>query len=264
MGVYGQPVTVNGKLYMRGDSNWTHTVLVYTPDQDHWGELPPPPVRFFTVATLRGQLLVVGGEDKSTDKITNIILTFDESSRQWFQSIPPMPVAVAYPAVVQYQDHLIVAGGRDSNGIMTTDVNILDTTTNKWTTAKPLPNANDYNTCLIGDTLYLVGRNTKQVVRADVPSLISRASSGVWETVASVPWYRSSPVTVGNTLLAVGGRDESTFKKTYLHLYDPTKDQWTKCGDLPESMHCHCTVVSDKLYVFGSPPVYMSTLSITH
>ncbi len=180
MGVYDQPVTMNGKLYMRGDSNMTRTVLVYTPNQEHWGELPPPPVYFFTVATLRGQLLLVGGQDKSTGKKMNTILTFDKSFRQWLQSLPPMPVAVAYPAVVEYQDHLIVAGGQDSNSTQTTDVNILDPTTNKWTAAKPLPNADVYNTCLIGDTLYLVGRDTKQVVRADVPSLISRASSGVW------------------------------------------------------------------------------------
>ncbi len=257
------PVTVNGKLYMSGYSNETRTVLVYTPDQDHWGKLPPNPVQYFIVATLRGQLLVVGGEDKSTDKITNTILTFNESSRQWLQSLPPMPVAVAYPAVVECQDHLIVAGGLASNGARTTDVNILDPTTNKWTTAEPLPNADVYNTCLIGDTLYLVGSETKRVVRADVPSLISRASSGVWETVASVPLYQSSPVTVGNTLLAVGGSDESKFLAD-IHLYDPTKDQWTKCGDVPESMGCYCTELSDKLYVFGSSPsVYMATLSIT-
>ncbi len=106
--MYDHPVTVNGKLYMRGDSNRTTTVLVYTPDQDHWDVLPPPPVRHYTMVTLRGQLLVVGGEDKSTNKITNTILTFDESSRQWLQSLPPMPVAVACPAVVEYQDHLII------------------------------------------------------------------------------------------------------------------------------------------------------------
>ncbi len=108
--LFGQPVAVNGKLYMKSYSNRTDTVLVYTPDQDHWGVLPPPPVQQFTVATLRGQLLVVGGQDKYIHKITNAILTFDESTRQWLQSLPPMPVAVTCPVVVEYQDHLIVAG----------------------------------------------------------------------------------------------------------------------------------------------------------
>ncbi|XP_064388827.1 probable serine/threonine-protein kinase drkD [Halichondria panicea] len=70
---FDQPVASNGKLYIRGWSNGTRTVLVYTPDQESWGKLPPP-VMHFTIATLRGRLLVVGGEDKSTHEKTNTIL----------------------------------------------------------------------------------------------------------------------------------------------------------------------------------------------
>ena len=277
-----QPVAINGKVYTRGKSNRTTTVLVYTPDQDSWDELPPPPVIYFTIATLRGRLLVVGGRDKSTNKKTNTILTFDESSRQWVQSLPRMPKALTFPAVVEYQNHLIVIGGLDSNGTKIADVNILNTS-NKWITAEPLPRTDYYSTCLIGDTLYLVGQYTKEVFRAHVPSLISRASSGVWESVASVPFYESSPIAIGNTLLTVGGKDDPGLFKggsdealgsnatSSIHLYDPTKDQWTQCGDLPEKMYnCHCIELSGKLCVLGSRrgftirSVYTSIPSITH
>ena len=87
--------------------------------------------------------------------------------------------------------------------------------------------------------------------RADVPSLISRASSGVWESVASVPFYNSSPIAIGNTLLTVGGI-EGDIDTSSIHLYDPTKDQWTQCGDLPEEMYyCNCIELSGKLCVLG-------------
>ncbi len=255
MRVYGQPVAINGKVYMRGKSNRTDTVLVYTPDQDSWDEMPPPPVDRFTIATLRGRLLVVGGEDKSTYKNTNTILTFDESSRQWVRSLPHMPKALTVPAVVEYQNHLIVIGGCDSNITRRADVNILNTS-NKWITTEPFPRTDYYSTCLIGDTLYLVGQYNKEVFRAHVPSLISRASSGVWESVASVPFYQSSPIAIGNTLLTVGGKDIAEILGGYstssIHLYDPTKDQWTQCGDLPEEMDtCHCIELSGKLCVLG-------------
>ncbi len=247
------------------------TVLVYTPNQDHWDELSPHPVNDFTMATLRGQLLVVGGIHKSTNNKANTILTFDKSSRQWLTSLPLMPVVVSHPVVVEYQDHLIVAGGRDSNGTKTTDVNILDTTTNKWTAAEPLLSADVYNTFLIGDTqLYLVGRDTKQVLKADVPSLMSGASSGVWETVASVSWYWSFPVNVGNTLLVLGGRDKpSSGKRTAdIFLYNPMKDQWIKCGELLKPMSCYCTKLYNNLYVFDwsvfSSSVCMSTPFFTY
>ncbi len=272
MNVYDQPVTINGKVYMRGMSNRTGTVLVYTPDQDSWDELPPPPVNRFTIATLRGRLLVVGGLDKSAKKISisNTILTFDESSRQWVRSLPRMLKALAVPAVVEYQNHLIVIGGYDSNDTRIADVNILNTS-NKWITAEPLPRTDDYSTCLIGDTLYLVGQDTKEVFRAHVPSLISRASSGVWESVASVPFDHSSPIAIGNTLLTVGGSEGLGIATSSIHLYDPTKDQWTQCGDLPREMYyCYCIELSGKLCVLGGRrgitirSVYTSIPSITH
>ncbi len=270
MSVYDQPVAINGKVYMRGWSNRTETVLVYTPDQDSWDVLPPPPVRNLTIATLRGRLLVVGGRDKSTSKNTNTIVTLDESSGQWVRSLPPMPKAIYVPAVVVYQNNLIVIGGCDSYGTRIGDVNILNTS-NKWIAAEPLPSTDAYSTCLIGDTLYLVGQGTKEVFRAHVPSLISRASSGVWESVASVPFYWSSPIAIGNTLLTVGGSEASLRGNdtSSIHLYDPTKDQWTQCGDLPEKMcACVCIELSGKLYVLdgdrGIRSVYTSIPSITH
>ncbi len=282
MRVNDHPVAINGKVYMRGNSNGTETVLVYTPDQDSWDELPLPPVRSFTIATLRGRLLVVGGLDKSTNKKMNTILTFDESSRQWVQLLPRMLKALTVLAVVEYQNHLIVIsiGGYNSNGARIADVNILNTS-NKWITAEPLLSTHDYSTCLIGDTLYRVGQDTKEVFRAHVPSLKSRASSGVWESVASVPFCWSSPIAIGNTLLTVGGKDEPRCggnTTSSIHLYDPTKDQWTQCGDLPEEVYdCHCIELSGKLCVLGGRggiftiistiiirSVYTSIPSITH
>ncbi len=122
---------------------------------------------------------MVGGQDWSTNARKDTILTFDESSRQWIQLLPPMPKALTLTAVVEDQNHLIVIGGRDSKDTKIADVNILDTS-NKWIAVEPLPRTDgDYSTCLIGDTLYRVGQVTKEVFRAHVPSLISRASSGV-------------------------------------------------------------------------------------
>ena len=259
MVVYDQPVAVNGKLYVIGRSWMTWTVVEYTPDHDKWAGLPPPPVESFTIATLRGKLLVVGGKDKSTDKKTNKILTFDEHSQQWIQSHPAMPTALTYPAVIGYQDHLIVAGGDNSEGNTTLDVNILDTTSNKWKTAQPLPSTDDYHTVLIEDTLYLVGQNTRTVLRAHVPTLISGAKSGVWEALPNAQYYDSSSVAIGNTLLTVGGGDEpwcggdepllDGSPTTSIQMYNPTTNQWTRVGNLPKPVHYpRCIVMNSELF----------------
>ena len=246
------PVALNGKLYVRGVSWGTETVVEYTPGRDKWTKLPLPPVEDFTIATLRGKLLVVGGEDKSTGKKTNTILTFDEHSQRWIQSHPAMPTALTSLAVIGYQDHLIVAGGRNSVHNTIPDVNILDTTSNKWKTAQPLPSTDRYYTVLIEDSLYLVGQGTETVIRAHVPTLIPGAKSGVWETLPNAPYYWLSPVAIGNTLLTVGGKDKQWgggYPTTSIQMYNPTTNQWTRVGDLPEPVHYpRCIVMNSELF----------------
>ena len=254
--MYDQPVALNGRLYVRGRTRETRTVLEYTPDSDQWAGLPPPPVESFTIATLRGQLLAVGGEDKCTGKKTNQILKFDE---QWIQTYAAMPTAVTTPAVMGYHDHLIVAGGLGSSDYIP-DVNILNTTSNKWKTAQPLPSTDYYCLVLIEDIMYLVGQYTQTVLRAHVPTLISGAESGVWVRVLTV-MYCSSPVAIGNTLLTVGGSESvDGIDTTIVQVYSPTTNQWTRVGDLPEPMaYCHCTVLSNQLFVL-TRSVYVATM----
>ena len=268
MRVYGQPVALSGKLYVRGSSGCTVTVLEYTPGDDQWTALPPPPVYNFTVTTLRGQLLVVGGRDKSTYKKTTTILTFDEHSQQWIRSHPAMPTALTNPAVIVYQDHLIVAGGRNSKNNKIPDVNSLDTNSNKWKTAQPLPNTDDYFTVLIEDTLYLVGQSTQTVLRAHVPILVSGAKSGVWETLPNAPYYCSFPVTIGNTLLTVGGSDWSGNPTTSIQMYNPTTNQWTRVGDLPKPMiNPSCIIMNSEMLLLGNrftSSVFVSKLNYDH
>ena len=266
MVVYDQPVALNGKLYVRGLSKGTWTVLEYTPGNDQWAELPPSSIEDFTIATLKGRLLVVGGKDKSTGKKTNTILTFDEHSQQWIQSHPAIPTPQASPTAIGYQDHLVIAGGRNSEDNRIPHVNILDTT-KLWKTAQPLPSTDHYRAVLIQDTMYLVGQDTLTVLRAHVPNLISGAKSGVWETLPNAPYYRSSPVTIGNTLLTVGGTDKpwGGSPTSSIPMYNPTTNQWTRAGDLPKPMDTpFCTIMNSELFVLGDlifSSVYVSKLS---
>ena len=266
-----QVVILNGKLYVRGVTEkavmWTEHVLEYIPDQGCWSELPQPTVGRFTIATLRGQLLMLGGHDMSTYSKVNTILIFDECTQKWIQSYSTMPRAVLDPAVVEYQEYLIVAGGAEAMGYIP-DVNILNTSNNRWKTAQPLPSAEYYNTVTIQDTVYLVASFSQTVLRAHMPTLISTAKSCVWEILQNVLHCRSSPITFGNTLLTVGGRDKSQGgnSTTSIQMYDPTTNQWTRVGDLPEAMEdSHCTILSGKLFVLGgfiNSSVYVATITI--
>ena len=259
--LYEQPVACNKKLY--GSS--CDTVLEYTPTSDQWAVLPPPPVHSFTVATLRGQLLVVGGVDKSTGDDTNTIFTFNQHSQQWVQKYAAMPTAVTVPTVVGYQNHLIVAAGEpsDMDYEFMPNVNILNTASNEWITAQPLPRTDHYYTVLIEDTIFLIGRHKNHVLRAHVPTLMSGAKSGAWERLRNVPYSFSSPIAIGNTLLTVGGSLAGD-PTSSIQMYNPITNQWTGVGELSESMSdCHCIVLSGQLFVLGgfnNPAVYVANV----
>ena len=270
MRVCNSAVVLKGKLYFQGEKSRTETVLKYTPISDQWTELPPPPVKHFAIATLKSELLVVGGVNISTDKKSHKILTFDEQSQNWTQSHPVMLTALTFSTAIGYQDYLIVAGGQISKNAKVANVNVLDIISNKWKTAQPLPNTDHYNAVLTEDTLYLVGGKTKTVLRAHVPTLISGVESGMWETIPNTPYYHSSPVIFGDTLLTVGGSDKPYGGNpiTSIQKYDPATNRWTGIGDLPESLtYPHCVIVNSELFIFDesflTQSVYVFTLILS-
>ena len=265
--VVDQPVALNSKLYVRGENRLTQTVLVYTPDHDQWDELPPPPVKHFTIATLRGKLLVVGGRDKSTYRKTDTILTFSKHSKKWVQIYSSMPTALTNPAVRGYRDYLIVACGRYS-----VKVDILDTVNNKWKTAQPLPctDPHYYYTALIKDYMYLVGQHSRIVLRAHIPTLISGAKFYVWKILSQTPCYCSVPVSIGNTLLTVGGTatlNQGEIPVTSIQMYNSTTNRWKKVGDFPELLDPFGVITNSTLFTFAtykSRSVYVSILTLLY
>ena len=259
----GSPVALKGKVYVRGRSRGAVTVCVYIPGHDVWDDLPPPPVDNFTIATIKDQLVLNGGRDNSTREVSNKITVWDSKSRGWVHPYPPMATAQGLACAVGYEEYLIVIGGRNSERKKIPDVNILDTTSRKWVTAESLSSPGYYRSVLIEDTLYLVGYDTRVVLRAHIPTLISQASSAiptssqnVWESLPNAQFYYSSLVVVDNMLLTIGGSTNSNFSNpdptTSIQLYNPTSNEWTRVGDLPEAVYgCYCTVLSGELLILG-------------
>ena len=211
---------------------------------------------------------MLGGQDKSTQKITNTIFTFNESSNKWDKTLFAMPMTDLLPGVQGYHDHLIVFGWESAK------VNFLDTAavSNGWKTAQPLPKTEHNYTVLIKDTMYLVGTTSRTVLRAYIPTLISQtgAESGVWETLPNTPYYSSVPITFANTLFTVGGYCSEdildSIPETGIQMFDSTTKRWTKIGDLPEPFDPFGVVIDSKLFVFAthkSRAVYASDLTMS-
>ena len=111
----GKTTVINGKVYCGGGGTFggddEYIVYCYDPSQDNWTTLPPLPVIYFGLGQVNGKLVAVGGWKRSDDRATDEVYTYDERSRKWKQTIPPMPTARHSTGVLSFPSAFVVAGG---------------------------------------------------------------------------------------------------------------------------------------------------------
>ncbi len=256
--MYGeQAVTINGKVYCGGgicdDDDDEYCVYCYDPPQDVWSNLPRLPVRYFGLGEVKGELAAVGGI-YSSYSISNVVHVFNKV-RNWKRTIPPIPTARHSPAVVTLPTHLIVAGGVLDLGVFTDIVEIYNISTSQWSETDRLPYAGrDQKGIVYNNTVYLMGgcdgNDLNKVCAAQVDKLISadrqddgraNKADSVWNTISNTPSYRPSPVTISDTLFAVGGLDSCKATQR-IYAYSSSMDSWLYVGDLPSPIASAATV----------------------
>ena len=258
-GVSGaQAVVVGGKVYIGGgvaegsDCN----ILEYTIQGGQWREIVTP-VKWFGMAVVNNQLLIIGGEDEEA-RDTNQVWALDSASGAWKQPFPAMPTARGWLSAVGYKRWVLVVGGGDERC-----VEVLDTATNKWYVATPLPNdVTRPSLTVIQDTLYVVWGHS--AVSLSIPILISdavsqcpttHASSGPqstkWQPLPDTPTYYPATTSLQGSLVAVGGRYPAS---SSIAMYLPHMEQWLEVAQLPTPRQiCTCAILPEtqQLMVIG-------------
>ena len=159
------------------------TVVVYDPKQDSCDTLPPYRYKYFSMAVVNDQLVLVGGRE--ADKRTNRMGVWNEQSKRWTHSLPPMITACYSPSVATHNNRwLVVIGGAGDAEIELSRVEILDTTESlQWYLAASLPQpCHQVSSISIGNICYLLGGFTKgvqfkKVFSVCLDDLISQAVS---------------------------------------------------------------------------------------
>ncbi len=260
----GQAVTINGKVYYGGGfcDYDKYSVHCYDPPQDVWSTLPRLPytslahahlpVRYFGLGEVKGELVAVGGIDSFSR--SNVVHVFSKG-RNWKRTIPPMPTARYSSAVISLSTHLIVAGGQLDYGVFTDIVEIYNISTSQWSETDRLPYAcRDQKGIVYNNTVYLMGgfdgNHLNKVCAAQVDKLISadrqddgsaNKADSVWNTISNTPSYRPSPVTISDTLFAVGGKDSDEATQR-IYAYSSSMDSWLYVSDLPSPIAYPATV----------------------
>ena len=255
----GRAVTINGKVYYGGGicdyDDDECCVRCYDPPQDVWSTLPRLPVYYFGLGQVKGELVAVGGMDSSRSR-SNVVHVFNKG-RNWKLTIPPMPTARDSPAVVSLPTHLVVAGGVLDYGPYTDNVEIYNISTSQWSETDRLPYAcHNQRGIVYNNTVYLMGgfdnNHLNKVCAAQVDKLISadrqddgsaNKADSIWNTISNTPSYFPSPVTISDTLFAVGGVDSEREATQRIYAYSSSMDSWLYVSDLPSPI-AHTATVS--------------------
>ena len=273
------------------NDNDEYIVYCYDPSQDKWTTLPPLPVRYFGLGQVNGKLVTVGGQKKGpTENQTNDVYTYDERSRKWKQTIPPMPIARArfLSDISSLQSSLVVAGG--ATPYYSAKVEIFKPDTSQWYRTAPLPTACcNISLVAIGNTCYALGgfngSHLNQALYASADDLLGNAvpanqtthsgssdTQSTWKTLPNTPTYRPAAAVLAGNLLAIGGSETSRggadMKEVYM--YSPSTNSWVYISDLPapRSLTGAAVLPSTEVLVIGGwhggrvNTVYKSTLTL--
>ena len=244
----------------------------YNSDTEEWSTLPKCPTSSFTLAVVNGLVTAVGG--MQSGKTTNSLLCLVEENwkRKWVKHFPPMPTKRCLAAVVSSGKALVVAGGwREGDRLAT--VEVMDTDTLLWSTARSLPHPlSDSSATVCGDSVYLAGGiiqhgdSTKTVFACSLSALISSqimeaktstpstsADHQVWHAIADLPMGNSTCVALNGQLLAVGGCNSDKKRTNAILKYNTATHSWEVTSRIPTARFlCLVAVLSDnKLMVVG-------------
>ena len=246
-------VIINGVVYVGG--GWfIDDVLEYHPGSGEWSKLPTPLVGLYAMASLNGQLVLVGGDGEG-----KILRVWEGARGGWAQPYPAMPTGRSSSAAVGHQHYLIVACGYKNGGVDT--VEVLDGSSHRWYSAQPVPMGGCVmSSVVIGDHWYLSSDhwndNKSHIFTAHLPTLVSSAvsaartnSASIWQELPTPPVHGPTLLALQNLLLLVGGGG----LEHDLHHYDPLAKKYSQCGQLPVGMRGpSCAVLpSGELMVVG-------------
>ena len=192
------------------------------------GSLPDCPQTDYSLAIVNGLLTTIGGSG-SSKKLFSLSCAGDRGTsgqRKWSEHFPPMPTGRQWATALCTGEYLIVAGGcimKNGKIVSVLDnVEVLDIKNCEWSIAANLPEA----LCLVsgamicGDTVHIGGgmdkdkRATKSMYSCSLASLVKTSRPigkpvkfkiNMWDKFADLPAEWSTCVSVGNSLVAVGG-----------------------------------------------------------
>lgn len=158
-------VTKDTSVYVGGGNSgsmeFTRTIMKYDTVTSQWSQLPITAYYTFSMALIKEMVTVIGGCSVLTACNSNELTSYDEDSKKWRVKCPPMPTKRCATSAVSTATHVVVVGGiADNDGGYLDTVEVLDTSSEEWTTVCPFPMPVTFmsiTACSLTGRIYLLG-----------------------------------------------------------------------------------------------------------
>ena len=236
---------------------------IYNIDTGKWSTLPPAPQYWSEAIAINNNLVLIGGVESSTGKITNMVSTWLVEEEKWTQTIPPMSTRRFRPGVLRLKNYLFVFGGQGEDDMTALDTfEVLNIEENQWSSGCGLlPQPLDgLKLGVFGDAVILTSawtstttpttKSWKIPVHVLEDSVTNSSSQPIqWTPIANTPYYQSSLLTNSKQPVLVGGESGQPTKA--IHVYTP--DDWEVVGQLsePRIKSAVVTISDNSFLVFG-------------
>jgi len=205
----------------------------------NWTLLPMVKHRSAVPHVVCGKLVLFGGLDLATNKVTNKVSTYDTKTENWTNHYPNLKESRCFPAVVSWGDYVIVAGGKQRYDKLN-DIEVMHTMECQWSKLKILLPRKMFSlsATISNDTLYLTRTlgsfppsTSKQVYAIPIRALLNlplncESMNSDWSSLPDVPYINATIVPDAYPPMIVGGSDPQGNTVDVIMLYDVESSSW--------------------------------------
>lgn len=245
-------VRLENNLYVAGGSGLEKDVEIsvfeFNLFHGGWRRLPNPQHKSAIPHIVSKDLVLFGGFDVATNRATNQVSTYDKNNNLWTSVYPNLKECRSFPAVINHESHVIVAGGRNREDILD-DMEVMHTLECQWRKLRRrLPKKMfNFSATISNGCLYLVRTigsyppsSSKQAYTIAMKDIDINSSQhrleNDWTCLSDVPHINVTVVPESFPPLLVGGSDsQGKVVKDNILLYTTSENAWKRVEALSSS-----------------------------
>ena len=264
-------VVLDNVIYVSGgespDEYASRYVFAYHFLENRWERLPQPSHTHGVPIVISNQLVIIGGKELKSRRVTNQISTYNHSEQKWESVYPNLGKERYAPLAVTYKHYVIVAGGKYHTlylyDRLYDDIEVLNVQDTEKLSWKKVPTRLPSkmwspSATISNDQLWIVGFNndnsgslnlieqrSDEVFWIPVANIIATDKKGKWESLPRVmPYYSSTVVPYSNPVVTVGGDTRDTRTTNAIEIHDAVNNLWEQVAYLDGPSRAYVAVAS--------------------